>query len=395
MLFLRTRAKLLLQQKKVSAAALALAGVFVFAGAMWSISAGLAGALACMSIALLLAIPALFSEAEAGGEPARSRPWRWVFVLLIVFHAAVAISLVHINRAGVNDCWIFQRDAAESLLRGVDPYGTTHENIYSPAQTAKFYHPGAVVNGRVQVGLLYPPLTLLAAVPGYLLGDIRYGYVLVVLLSALILSIALPGRGGFVAAICLLLNPLTFIIEICSWTEPLVLLLLCWLLYILRRKPALLPVAFGIFLAAKQYNALALPLAGLLLPRFTWKAYCKFVGISLAVAAATLLPFALWNFHALWHDLVQFVFTLPFRTDALSFAVLFPWATKIGPLLLLIFLAFAVLRARPSAANFSAAYGAALLIYFVTSKQACFNYYFLVGHVFLISSACRWTDSGA
>ncbi len=154
----------------------------------------------------------------------------------------------------------------------------------------------------------------------------------------------MPDRRGLGLTVILLFNPITFFIEAFSWTEPLVWMLLCATFYTALKKPKWLPLALGLFLASKQYNVLALPFLGYWLQDFEWRAYWRLVAGSLAVAVATVLPFALWNFHALWHDLVWFHLAQPMRHDELGFAAIFPLAMKIGPLLLLAFTASALLR---------------------------------------------------
>ena len=89
-------------------------------------------------------------------------------------------------------------------------------------------------------------------------------------------------------------------------------MLLCATAYTAARRPRWLPLALGLFLASKQYNFLALPFIGYLVQPFSWKAYWKLLVLSLGIALATFLPFAIWNFRALWHDLVCFIISSRF-----------------------------------------------------------------------------------
>jgi hypothetical protein len=285
------------------------------------------------------------------------------------------------------DCYTFQRDAAHSLVHGVDPYGGTQANVYSEAESKIYYGPGMVVDGRVLVGFQYPPLTLLWVLPGYLLGDVRYSYMLAVMLAALFSFAMAPNARSLWLAVFLLLNPLTFYVENRSFTEPLVLMMLCATLYAAVKRRWWLPVALGLFLATKQYNFLAVPFLGYLALPFQWKSWLKLTAQSLAVAAATVLPFACWNARGLWHDLVLFHLAQPFRADAMSFAVAVPWMMKIGPLLLLGFIVWSLRAAARSTAMFAAGYGVAILLFFSTSKQAFCNYYFLIAQALLLAAA--------
>ena len=347
--------------------------------------------LGMMLIAVALGCAALAQPVQQGNaaQPAHrhaSQVWLF-FTVLILFHSCVAFFFNRAIPGNSVDTFAFQRDACKSLLQGIDPYGTTQANIYDSLRTTLFYGPGMVVNGRVRVGFQYPPLTLLWALPGYMLGDVRYSYILAVAISALFALAICPDRRGIAVVSVLLLSPLTWLVENRCCTEPLVLMMLSATLYAAVKKRWWLPIALGLFLAAKQYNFLALPLIGYFVSPFQWKQYWKLTGLSVAVGAATALPFVFWNPRGLWHDMVLFHLAQPFRPDAVSFAVPFPVMMKIGPLLLLAFVVWAVQSRRRNTAMFAAAYAIALLIFVSTSKQAFANYYFLIAEALLLSVA--------
>lgn len=319
--------------------------------------------------------------------PTGSRRDWLTFAVLILIHTSMIVSIFRLGGQVNIDVVTFPRDASKTLLQGIDPYGTTQANIYPPEYTALFYGPGVVVNGRVQVGFQYPPLTLIWALPGYLMGDVRYSYLLAVIISAWISFAICPNSRGLSIVLVLLFNPLTLFVEYLGWSEPLVLMTLTIVVYAAVKKRWWLPIALGLFLATKQYNVFAFPLIGLLVCPFRWKVYWKVTGWSLAVCAATLIPFAVWNVRGLWHDLVLFHLAQPFRHDGLSFAVPFPWMTKIGPVLVLAFIAWVIRTGKHNAVVFAASYGVALLLFFSTSQQAMTNYYFLIGQSFLLAVA--------
>ena len=389
---------------------LAFAGVLAQGGDAWgeAILGGYrAAGLALIATAIVLGIIAIAIAAKApvprSAATGSSRRLLWILFALLVLHSSIALHLLRScggDPASPSqyaasdprhiDCYTFQLDAVKKLLHGINPYGTTQANIYTPEQTARFYGPGMVIDGRVQVGLQYPPVTFLAALPGYLLGDVRYGYLLAVLLSAIFAFATVPRVAGLCLAAYLLLNPITFMVEDRCWTEPLVWMLLCATLYTAIKRPRWLPLALGLFLASKQYNFLALPLVAILLRPFAWKAYSRLLGASVAIAIATLLPFARFNFQALWRDLALFHLAQPLRQDALSFAIVFPPYMKIGLLLLLAFLAWIARRGIDRAALFPAAFGMALLLFVSAGKQAFMNYYFLASLSLLLAAATLW-----
>jgi hypothetical protein len=363
---------------------LACAGFWVLAGTMsylWGSS--LAAGLIMILLAIVFGMGAIARSGkaqaaeEATADPISTctrRTWL-ILAALILVHGVVAVAICRHWLPEI-DTYTFQRDACKNLLDGIDPFGATQADIYGSRYN--FYGPGMVVNGRVQVGFQYPPLTLFWALPGYFLGDVRYSYIFAVMISAGLLFVMVPNSRSLCIAALLLLNPLTFFIEIMSWTEPLVLLTLTATLYAAIKKRWWLPLALGLFLASKQYNVLALPfLAGLVQP-FQWKSYGKLLSSALLVTAATVLPFAIWNFRGLWRDLVLFHLSQPFRPQSLSFAVPYPIFLKIGPVLLLVFILWAMMKRMRNAAMFAAGYAVALLLLFSTSKQAFCNYYFLI-----------------
>jgi hypothetical protein len=378
--------------KRFSAYALAGAGLLILCGAtrnqfLWG---SRAANLTMIALAILLALAAMApAQREQIAEPGGLRGSGYLWLLLtalLVLHGFVAAYVIRGGEPQI-DCFIWQRDATATLLQGRDPYGTSHVNIYDADASRRFYGPGMVANGRVLAGLTYPPATLLSALPGYLVGDVRFGYVAAILISAIFVFALFPDERGLLLAAFVLQMPTTYYLEYECWTEPLMWMLLCATVYAAIRRPRWLPLALGLFLASKQYNFLALPFIGYLLRPFSWKAYWKLLGLSLAVAMATVLPFALWNFRALWHDLVFFIYAVPVRRDALSFAIPFPVYAKIGLLLLFAFLVWGARRGAQQPAMFAAAYGTALLLFFSASKLAYLNYYFLSAQALLLAAA--------
>ena len=319
-------------------------------------------------------------------HPGPRRPWL-LFTFLVIVHIALAFQFCKPGSSPRIDTFTFQRDACKSLMQGIDPFGSTQANVFDAYHTTLFFGPGMVINGRVQVGFQYPPLTLLWVLPGYLLGDVRLSYILAIVISAVLWFAIRSDRVGMGIVAVLLLSPVTFFVEDLCWTEPLVLMMLSATIYAAVKKRWWLPIALGLFLATKQYNFLALPFVGYFIRPFQWKACLKIGATALAVAAATVLPFAVWNLRGLWHDLVLFHLAQPFRVNAASFAVPFPWMLKVGPVLLLIFIAGAIRVGTRNAAMFAAAYATALLLFVSTNKQAFPNYYFLIGLTFFLAAA--------
>lgn len=309
-----------------------------------------------------------------------------VLVACVLVHLAAGFAVVHRwNGEGI-DVYLFQRDAAAALLHGTDPYTITIPDIYGPVVI--YYSKGVVANGRVQIGSPYPPFSLVSVVPAYLLGDIRYTYVAAVVLTALLL-VAMQFDAVAVGLACLLLlNPITFVVEAHSWTEPFVLLTATWTLFAAFRRSRWLPVALGCFLASKQYSVLALPLVAFLTVDNSWRATRRLLLQSIGVTAVLTVPLAAWNFRAFWADVVRFQLAQPFRPNALSLAILFPVPLAAVLLVTLIAAAWSFRKARPHPAMFAGGFGFVLLVFFCCNKQAFNNYYFLVVGLLLVAGSC-------
>lgn len=225
--------------------------------------------------------------------------------LIFLLHIGLGIAILRWTPPQRVDVYLFQRDAAAALLRGVNPYSITHQNVYA-RESSFFYGAGALKDGRVAIGFPYPPLSLFAILPGHVVGDLRYTYLVALLLSAALLVRIRFDQRALIAVALLLLSPVTFYVLSRGWTEPLVLLTLCRTSLAAARRSRWLPIALGLFLASKQYTVLAVPLGGLLLDRFSWKAYLRLLATAVLVAGVVTAPLALWNWHDFWRDAVMF-----------------------------------------------------------------------------------------
>jgi hypothetical protein len=282
------------------------------------------------------------------------------------------------------DVFVLQRDAVAGLLDGQNPYTMSFPNIYG--RSSPYYAPGMVVGDRLNIGFHYPPLPLLLAVPGAVLGgDVRYAHLVALALAGAVLAYLRPGRVGFLAAALLLFSPRTFFVIEQSWTDTFVLALLCLVAFCAVRWPRGLPVALGLLFACKQYLVLAVPLLWFLPPQaFPRVGRAATFAIAVAVAAGCTLPFALWDFSAFWASLVSVQFQLPFRADALSFPAAFAYLTGVRLPAALGFAAAAAAlvvafrRFARTGAGFAAAFAVVYFVFFAFNRQAFCNYYFVV-----------------
>jgi hypothetical protein len=305
--------------------------------------------------------------------------------LLLASHFALGLWLLHATPQPAADVCVFQRDACEVLLHGRNPYAITFPDVSPAGQN--FYGPGLCAGGRLLFGYPYPPLSLLLALPGHLLGDFRYAQLAAMTLAGGLVACCRPGRRATLAAALLLFTPRGFFVLQAGWTEPFVVLLLALTVFFATRTPQRLPtwavaVAFGLLLASKQYLLLALPLVVLLAPpkrqRF------RFLVVATGAALLVTVPLVFWDVKGFGHSAVLLQFRQPFRQDALSYLVPFARATGAVPSSFVPFalaagvIAVGLWKCPRTPSEFAAGFAFTFLVFFAFNKQAFCNYYHLV-----------------
>lgn len=304
----------------------------------------------------------------------------------LIYHTITSISMLRMQGGATIDVYYFQQHSAAALLHGINPYTLTTENIYG--RSTAFYDPHMVVDGRVQIGFPYPPASLFFVLPAYPLGDIRYAYVAAVLLSATILVMLRTTLVTAAIACFLLLSPITRYVELQAWTDPFLLLALTCTVYAAVERRWWLPLALGVFLAAKQYGIFAVPFVPFLLEGRRWKVASKLARQAFTVAVLLTVPMVVWDPNRFWRDVVLLHIRQPFRSDALSLANLFfPIPFSVILIFVVIGAMFAIRKARPHPSMFAACYGFVLLIFVCANKQAFCNYYFLIVHSLFLAVA--------
>ncbi|MFT3916383.1 MAG: glycosyltransferase 87 family protein [Anaeromyxobacteraceae bacterium] len=268
-------------------------------------------------LALAAVLAATYAWTDAPPVLRRARPLAlaalWLVLVALVFRAYPAPRI---------DVWDLQQGAVAGLLRGQDPYALAYPNTYGPG-TSLLSPRVLSPDGAEILGFPYPPLAILAGVPGFaLLGDVRWSHAALTLAAAAgIWLLGRRGRTAELAALLVLFQPNGFFLVEQAWTEPVVLACLVGLALALQRRPeSVWPgVAAGLALAAKQYTPLLLvPLLAAEPPR----ARLRGAAVAAAVAAVIYVPFAVCDPAAFWHSLVEFQLAQPFRSDSLSASAL-------------------------------------------------------------------------
>jgi hypothetical protein len=353
-------------------------GIYLRPNAQWG---GFAWYLAAVGLSAFIAGAGLSKEPWLG-------PWR--MPILLALHFFLGVWLIHTSPNPWIDVHVFQRDGVKELLRGIDPYTISYPDIYGAS--SPFYGPGMSINGRLLFGYPYPPLTLLMAIPGQLLGgDYRYSQLFAMTATGGLMAYARPGRLAKSAAALYLFNPRTFFVLEQGWTEPLIIFLLALSVYcVCRGFHRVVPYLLGLFCASKQYVIFTAPALLLLFPRgAAWRDMLRF-GLKMALAGlAITLPFVLWNVPAFVRSVVTLQVYQPFRKEALDYL---SWAFNslpdlpspslkaLAPIAGLGLSALSLWRTPRTALGYSLATSMAAVAFFAFSKQAfCNHYFFAVG----------------
>ncbi len=332
------------------------------------------------AIAAASLVPAMFCIGNCW-----RRAQQIAFPILLGLHLALGWWVVNAIPFTVMDVYLFHTDAAEALLRSENPYAITFPDL--SAGTSAHYGPELQADGRLLFGFPYPPLSLLMAVPGQLLGnDVRYAHAVATTLAGALVFYGARNRLAAALAATMLLSPLTFEMIKQSWTEPFALLLLAVVLWCATRARWATPMALGLLLVIKQYMLPAAALSPLLIPRpWTIKRMWRWAWQAALAAAVVTLPLALADWGAFFHSTVEFHLRQPYRADSLSFPALFTRLTGIvPPTAIVTFVIFglaqtlAVWRGAKTASGFSAAAGFCLLVFVSVGQQAFANYYYLI-----------------
>lgn len=298
--------------------------------------------------------------------------------IVAVFGAAVAWVLVASPHPWI-DVIDFGRESALALARGQNPYDLHLPNIYG---NTELFGPGFATDRSIDVGLVYPPLSLFLTAPGvYLVHDPRALLVVALVAAALFID-RLGGRIARLSALLFISSPRRFFGVEQGWTEPFLIAVFALTLLLARRRSRWLPVALAAMLGLKQFAVLFLPLTPLLLGETRPRRSLRVVALAVLLAGALALPFVLWDPHAFFRSTVLFHLAQPFRPDSLNFAALWAWIrggqappTALPTLVLTgLAMVWALRRCRPNPAGFAAGSALVLLAFLAWSKQAHFNY---------------------
>lgn len=328
----------------------------------------------------------LFVVAGLTGAAASGRPalGRWWFPLVVGVHFAMGVLVLRLAPSPHIDVFTVEVDSLKALLGGVNPYGITFPDPYGG--TSPFFPPGVSVNGRLQFGYVYPPLSLLLLLPGWVLGgDPRYATLAAMTGAALLMGYARPGLLGKLAAVFFLFTPRSFFVLDRAWTDPFVVFLTALVVFVAIRRPKWVWIPAGLYLSIKQHMFIGVPALLLLVPRpMKVRDVAVLGGKSVAVGLGLVLPFFLWSPSAFTNSVLNI--REVFRTDSLgllahlanqNIATLSKWT---GIAAIVPVAAWGLWKAPRSPAGFALLSAAThLTLYLFSTHSFCNEYYNVVG----------------
>jgi hypothetical protein len=309
-----------------------------------------------------------------GDTPGSRRAVAAVIVLASAVHLATPFA---IPKPQI-DVWEWTQTCIQALLHGVHPYTIRADAaVRGPDlwRTAAFYP--------------YMPFTLVAFSPGVMLfGDYRLVSALCV--PATVALIYAMGRRLHLdrslldaATLAFLVFPRAIELTCYGWTEPLLVTALAAFAYLAVRAPggAAEAIAFFLLPSLKQYFA-----APVLLYLAAGRTRLRALAAGVAVAAATVVPFLLWDWHSTLAGITtQMIAPSGPRLDADSLVALVGaksgvivsrWVS-VAVQLLVAAIAWRRLR-RHGLGGLLLASALALCATFLSGWQAFVNYYYLV-----------------
>jgi hypothetical protein len=273
---------------------------------------------------------------------------------------AAGIAMVVSSPQPPIDVWYMLQAASRGLSHGQNIY-TTHwtTGIRYEQSNGFAYLPGAAV-------LVWPFQVLF--------GDVRYGLLVAMSVTAVLLVRARSGSTGVLLGALVMLYPMTMFGLEQSWVDPLVLLTACAAAYsVVRGRPGWAVVALAVCLVCKQQAWLMLPSA------FLWKDFgWRRAALSAGGAVAFMLPWILTAPHAFYTGVITYNLDLPARLDSLSLfttALRLGWSPGIGVLLAATLSAMVLMVWRLPRDTYGFLLGSAVImaVFNLANKQSFFN----------------------
>lgn len=242
----------------------------------------------------------------------------------LVLQATIVIGIVAFGFVGLRfassdpiavDVYLLHEAAADALAAGENPYTTGNVRVLE----------SHTLGGNEWIEeYTYPPLTLIGyAGASLVFGDSRYAGVIAIVATMAVVSLSWVRRHRFEGSVlsavvigALLVLPMTYMVLLPAWTEPLALLFLALAALLWRPRPAAAAIMLGLAFASKQYFLVAVPLLFFLPDPYRWKR----ISIVGATVFLTFIPFLVLDAEGLYRGVVEHHLTRPPRPDSATLA---------------------------------------------------------------------------
>jgi len=314
-------------------------------------------------------------------------PWgRVVSYAVIGLMSGAALCLVVSSPRPAIDVWFMLQAAGAGLTHHRDLYTLQWTSGQPFEQSNGFaYLPGAAV-------VLWPFQALA--------GDVRYGLLAAVVVTALLLVRVRARSHHVLVGTFVLLSPSALFGLEQSWIDPLVLLAVCATAYaVVRGRTGWAVAAFAAALACKQQAWLFVPLA------LGWRGFgWRRTWTSAALAGVFVAPWVITDPGAFYRGAIAYNLHLPPRADSLSLfrtAMLWGWQPAFGVIVAatLAAVALALWRLPRDTYGFLLGSASVMAVFNLSNKQTFFNEWALAAGLALAAmvffGADERLDSGA
>lgn len=307
-------------------------------------------------------------------------------VCWFVSFLVVAVWILRATYPPPIDVFSWTHASLDALSEGKNPYEAWMPNMYGkrvvfPDGTNEYGRPMTPDAAWVKAGYPYPPFALMLSIPGYLVGDMRWGN-LALVVGGVIMVLRSGGRFSVLAAALVLTTPRIFFVLENAWTDAFCFGLIAITAGLAARSSRWTPWVFGLTLVCKHYMLFLAPLVFLLLPKpWTRKDAAIFIGKTLVAGCAVTVPWILLNPQALLHSIYSPA-VAP-RFDALTFLFLIfpdgkgPFVDLLPFLLLIPIYTLIFLFSARGAAAFALSSALILSGFFSFARIAMCNQHFL------------------
>jgi hypothetical protein len=220
------------------------------------------------------------------------------------------------------DVFTLDTQAADFLLKGLNPYSQHYPDIYNGAYD---YAPGYTY---------WPAVLYWQTLSREVFGDIRYGYIIadvitVFSIRSIIADLKWSESIKNLISLLWFIFPVSFFVLDESWVDvPLVACAAVFLALAVKRRWLTAGIFLGLFCSVKQYAFIFAIYSALFVlwqnrVHWQWKSFLKLISSAFATMAMMFVPFVTWDWNGFYFNTVASVIHQKIRWDSLSFVPAF------------------------------------------------------------------------